>query len=83
MLAVDLNSQKFIVYDCVEGRPRDTFLIEVKKLRTFVKDWMEYVPPNNEGSEDGAKSEIIEVDTWKFESGICTKMPKDLIAKHG
>lgn len=44
LLAVDLINSKLIIYDCVEGRAKDTFLIEVKKVRTFVREWIDYMP---------------------------------------
>ena len=57
MIVVDLHAKKLILYDCVEGRHKDTFFMQVKKLRIFLKDFFEYRPMQ---SELGKKSDLSE-----------------------
>ena len=44
VIVVDLQAKKLILYDCVENRHKDTFFMQVKKLRIFLKDFFEYRP---------------------------------------
>ena len=44
LLAVDILSKKLILYDCVGGgRAKDTFALQVKKIRRFLIDYFVYM----------------------------------------
>lgn len=70
LIAVDLLSQKFILYDCYSEfeRPKDTFNLDVKKLKRFLTDFLECYPVER---SDGF--EYDNVEDWKFEEGVCFK----------
>lgn len=44
LLGVDLLQRRLILYDPVEARPKDTFLLHVKNIRVFLKDLFDYMP---------------------------------------
>ena len=44
ILGVNLLLKRLILYDPVEGRPKDTFLLHVKNIRVFLKDLFDYMP---------------------------------------
>ena len=57
MIVVDLQAKKLILYDCVENRHKDTFFMQVKKLRIFLKDFFEYRPMQSELGKSDNSSE--------------------------
>lgn len=58
LLGVDLLQRRLILYDPVENRPKDTFLLHVKNIRMFLKDIFDYMPMR----EDREKSLIDEIE---------------------
>ena len=44
LLGVDLLQRRLILYDPVESRPKDTFLLHIKNIRVFLKDLFDYMP---------------------------------------
>lgn len=97
LLAVDVVTKKFILYDCTgaeQPRPKETFLLHVKKIRKFLSDYFKHVIVVDERQQNDdevqksleglsleeSKQQVLKsqlgldlVETWKFESGICTK----------
>eukprot|EP00347_Sterkiella_histriomuscorum_P021538 403333626 len=45
LILVDIQSQKFIVYDPLLGRVKDTFYIHIKILKQFLYEYFLYYPP--------------------------------------
>ena len=44
LLGVNLLQKRLILYDPVQSRPKDTFLLHVKNIRVFLKDLFDYMP---------------------------------------
>jgi len=45
LVAVDVSRQKIILFDCQEGRDKETFALHVKKLKQFLVDYFDCFPP--------------------------------------
>ena len=73
VIVVDLQAKKLILYDCVENRHKDTFFMQVKKLRIFLKDFFEYRPMQSElgksenSSESSPESLALEMKNLSLE----------------
>jgi hypothetical protein len=90
LLAVDILARKLIIYDCVANRCKETFVLPVKKLRLFLTDYFEYVSIRLTSSEssfqgEGVKNELFldQVESWRLESGVCSKAEPETIKAHG
>ena len=76
VVAVDVSTQKFILYDC-QHRAKETFLLHVKKIKQFLGDYFECFPPlenlASEASRDDYEQDFAkalkfqEVNDWKLE----------------
>ena len=75
LVVADLKSRKLILYDCVEGRPKDTFYLHIKKLRVFLKDFFEERPmkisvQDNESSENQSDQALsVQIQKLSLEDG--------------
>lgn len=47
LVAVDIATQKIILYDCQE-RAKDTFLLHVKKIKKFLAGYFDCFPPQRQ-----------------------------------
>jgi hypothetical protein len=57
LLAVDLHTRKLIIYDPLEGRLKDTFLLEVKRVKALVKEMINHGVPLRENKEESEGGE--------------------------
>lgn len=79
LIACDVATQKFILYDC-QQRNKETFLLHVKKIKQFMADYFDCFPPQKADPESEYEYDMTKllrlesVADWKFEAGLCPKM---------
>lgn len=85
LLAVDVMTRKFILYDCVGcnndalSRPKETFLLHVKKIRRFLADLFAHIKVHSPDESH----RIENVDGWKYEAGVCSKFNSTVLDTYG
>lgn len=47
LLVVDIYTRRVIIYDSLESRSKETFLLHVKNVKRFVGDYFDYMPLTN------------------------------------